>query len=108
MCAPTLTGSGFNGQWGLSKHPGEYVLKVLRKGLMSRVMKFTDGADGKIVDPGFGASLGSGRMLFPVEIKGDGDANRDKNAWKTGAFYGIPAAGFVAPMSAAPAESPAR
>ncbi len=82
----------------LDKNPGDYEVKVLRGGKLSRTMKFTVGADGKIVDSGIAqkAGLGVDWAVFPVRMQGDNDAGQkvDKNAWKTGALFGNPLPGF--------------
>lgn len=80
----------------LDKNPGEYEVKVLRKGTLVRALKFTV-ANGKIVDNGIAAKsfLGNARMIVPVTVTGDEDgAKPDLLAWKTGAFFGNPLAGF--------------
>ena len=40
--------------------------------------------------------IGGIRMLVPVKVVGAGDGQWDATAWKTGAFYGNPLAGFTA------------
>lgn len=82
----------------LDKNPGEYEIKILRSGKLSRDMKFTVGDDGKIVDNGLGApdKLNTKRMVFPVQIIGTQDGTYQKSAWKTEAFYGNPVLGFAA------------
>ena len=85
------------GAFRLDKNPGEYEVKVLRKGALVRTLKFTVGANGKIVDNGIAAknSLGNRRMIVPVVVTGDEDgAKPDLEAWKTGAFFGNALAGF--------------
>lgn len=83
----------------LDKNPGEYEIKVLRKGKLCRQAKFTVGEDGKIVDNGLVATnkLGTDRMILPVKVIGTTDGAWQKTAWKTDAFYGNPLKGFVAP-----------
>jgi hypothetical protein len=82
----------------LDENPGEYELKILNSGKLVRSMKFTVGADGKIVDSGIGTEQrpSGTRYLIPVKIAGDLDGKWDQNAWKTDAYYGNPYAGFVA------------
>ncbi len=82
----------------LDKNPGEYELKVLRGGELARSLKFTVGADGKMVDNGVVKQnqIGGIRMLVPVKVIGAADGKWDVNAWKTDAFYGNPLAGFAA------------
>lgn len=75
----------------MDKNPGEYEIKVLRKGALVRTLKFTVGANGKIVDPGINAanSLGTKRIVVPVQVMGDEDgAKPDLQAWRTDAFFG--------------------
>ena len=82
----------------LDKNPGEYEIKVLRKGDLARTLRFTVGADGKIADNGVVAQnkIGGIRQLVPVKVVGAGDGQWDASAWKAGAFYGNPLAGFSA------------
>lgn len=82
----------------LDKNPGEYEIKILRGGDLARSIKFTVGADGKIVDNGVVKQnkIGGIRMLAPVKVVGAGDGQWNPNAWKTDAFYGNPLAGFTA------------
>jgi hypothetical protein len=81
----------------LDKNPGEYEIKVLRKGSLVRTLKFTVGADGKIVDTGIAERnlLGNKRIIVPVQVTGDEDgAKPDLQAWRTSAFFGNALSGF--------------
>jgi hypothetical protein len=81
----------------MDKNPGEYEIKVLRKGKLVRALKFTVGADGKITDNGIARqnSLGTRRMIVAAQVSGDEDgAKPDLEAWKTGAFFNSPLKGF--------------
>ena len=81
----------------MDKNPGEYEVKVLRNGKLARTMKFTVGANGKIVDNGVSREneLGTRRLTFFASVIGDeGGRKPDKEAWRTGAFYGNPLKGF--------------
>jgi len=81
------------------KNPGEYEIKILENGKLARTAKFTMGPGGKLVDTGIGhqSSLGTGRIVIPVQVVGDQDGTWDKNAWKSEAFYGNPLNGFSLP-----------
>lgn len=83
----------------LSSNPGEYEVKVLRDGDLVRSMKFSVGADGKIVDNGVasGNNLGWYGLILPVKVLGTSDGTWDATAWRTAAFYGNPLTGFTAP-----------
>jgi hypothetical protein len=85
--------------FSLDKNPGEYEVKVLRDGKLSRDLKFTAGDGGQIVDTGIVAAnhLGTKRVLVPVKVLGTGDGAYNKAAWQTDAFYGNPLTGFTAP-----------
>ena len=87
-----------SGWFVLEKNPGNYELKVLRNNQLARSIKFSVGADGKIVDPGITKQnkIGGVRMIFPVQIIGAADGAWNKIAWQTEAFYGNPLAGFTA------------
>lgn len=77
---------------------GEYQIKILRDGKLSRVITFSVTADGKMVDNGYAAQAGYRyNWIVPVQVSGDGDGTWDKAAYKTGAFYGNPLSGFTAP-----------
>ena len=91
--------SGETGQMHLlSENPGEYELKIVHKGELARSIKFTVAADGSF-DNGIATTnkLGSDRVIVPVKVLGSQDGVWDRLAWKTGAFYGNPLAGFSAP-----------
>lgn len=83
----------------MNQKPGEYEVKVLRDGDLARSAKFTVGPDGRLVDNGITQknNLGGLAMILPVKVIGAADGQWDPNAWKTGAFYGNPLTGFVAP-----------
>jgi hypothetical protein len=95
---PARAGDGW---LDLSKNPGDYEVKVMRAGKLTRTLKFTVGDDGKVVDNGLAAKakLGGTAILLPVKllVDSDGGGKIDKNAWKKGALLGNPPAGFTAP-----------
>lgn len=78
--------------------PGEYEIKVLQQGRLTRTAKFTVAADGSY-DNGIASAnkLGSAKVVVPFKILVD-HAPWDKLAWKTGAFYGNPLTGFTVPQ----------
>jgi hypothetical protein len=81
----------------LDKNPGEYEIKVLRKGKLVRTAKFIVGADGRIVDTGISQQnqLGTQRITIFAAVAGDEDGRKpDLVAWKTMAFFGEPLKGF--------------
>ncbi len=81
----------------VTQNPGDYEIKVLSRGRLRRVLKFTVAPDGKF-DNGIATAnkLGSNRVIVPVQVIGDQDGLWDKLAWKTGAFFGNPLTGFTA------------
>ncbi|MEZ0373078.1 MAG: hypothetical protein ACAI44_28565 [Candidatus Sericytochromatia bacterium] len=82
----------------LFKNPGEYEIKVLHKGALSRSMKFTVGPDGKVVDNGFSTQLAAmGMWMMPVKTAAQTDGPWDAKLWQTNAFYANPVQGFQAP-----------
>ena len=89
--------NGYEPNYDLSANPGEYEIKCLAGGKLARVVKFTVNADGSL-DNGLAAAneLGSDRVMVPVSVKMD-VPQWDKEAWKTGAFYGHPLATFPIP-----------
>jgi hypothetical protein len=81
----------------MDKNPGEYEVKVLRKGKLVRAAKFSVGADGKIADNGISLhnELGTRRMTVLATVTGDEDGVKGNlDAWRTEAFYGNPLRGF--------------
>ncbi len=83
----------------LDANPGDYEIKVLRKGKLARAVTFTVGTDGKIVDNGIAAKnkMDTFVMVVPVKILPGQDGKANPATYKTDAFYGNPLAGFTAP-----------
>ena len=81
----------------LDKNLGDYEVKILRNGEVARIVTFTVGKDGKIVDNDVVAKnkLGGVRMLMPIKVVGAADGVWNKAAWQTDSFYGNPLAGFA-------------
>ncbi len=77
--------------------PGEYEIRVLQDGKLTRTAKFTVGPDASF-DNGIATAnkLGSNKVIIPVKVLVD-HAPWNKLAWKTEAFYGNPVTGFTAP-----------
>ena len=81
----------------LDKNPGEYEIKVLVKGQLARVAKFTINPDGTLADPiGKVNPMNTSRAILPVKVVST-QLPYDKEAWKTGMLYGNPLKDFVAP-----------
>ncbi len=81
----------------MDKNPGEYEVKVLRKGKLVRTVKFTVGANGRIVDNGVTRDneLGTSRLTFFASVTGDEEGRQPNlQAYKTTAFFGSPLRGF--------------
>lgn len=88
-------GDSYASAFKLNKNPGDYEVKVLHNGKLSRTMKFAVGTDGKIVDNGYSLHLAAlDRWTMPVQIVSQTDGAWDANAWKTGAFYNNLIPGF--------------
>jgi hypothetical protein len=89
---------GYDPRFAVARNPGEYEVKVLVVHHLARSIKFTVNADGSF-DNGIATAnkLGSDRMIVPVQVIGDSVVPWDRNAWKSGAFYGNPLTGFSAP-----------
>lgn len=87
------------GAFRMDKNPGEYEIKVLRGGKLVRTAKFQIGTDGKLVDNRIAAnnSLGTTRIIMPVQVLGNEDADYDPASWRSMAFYGDALGGFTAP-----------
>jgi hypothetical protein len=77
------------------KNPGDYTVKIYRKGAQIRELGFTVDADGRFVVPAYTNQifLPYHRIVLPVKIT-DTTQKWDAAAWKTDAFYGNPLDGF--------------
>jgi len=88
------------GHFKLYQNPGEYEIKVLRDGVLSRSLKFTIGKNGKPVDTGGIVQqngLAKEGAVVPVQVLGNSDGVWNKTAWKTDAIWGNPPVGFTVP-----------
>lgn len=88
---------GYDPKFFLANNPGDYEVKVLLVGNLARSIKFNVDGSGNF-DTGIAAAnkLGSNRAIVPVQVLGNQE-QWDHTAWKTGAFYGNPLSGFIAP-----------
>lgn len=79
------------------KNPGEYTVKIYRKGTQIRELSFTIGTDGRILVPVYSNQipLPYYRVILPVKILETERWNFTN--WKTDAFYGNPISGFISP-----------
>jgi hypothetical protein len=79
------------------KNPGDYTVKVYRKGTEIRELNFTVGADGKFIAPAYTSQifLPYHRIILPVKVIQPTEKSNPM-AWKTDAFYGNPLGGFSA------------
>ena len=69
------------------KNPGEYEIKLMRDKKLARSIKFSVGADGKLVNNNIGRDLlGETDFLVPAQILGATDGTFNKLAWKDGVF----------------------
>jgi hypothetical protein len=84
--------------FNMSENPGDYQVKIFVKEQPARVIDFKIGVDGKLVDNGFaGQANFKYSWIFPAKITGFAEGTIDKQAYKTGAFYGNPLPGFTVP-----------
>jgi len=89
---------GYAPRFGVRNNPGDYEVKVLILGHLARSIKFKVSANGSLEGGIDNANtLGTDRVVVPVQVVGESSGPWDRNAWKTDAFYGNPLAGFVAP-----------
>lgn len=89
---------GYAPRFGVRNNPGDYEVKVLLLGHLARSIKFKVSANGNVESGVDSANtLGTNRVVVPVQVLGDSNGTWNRNAWKTEAFYGNPLAGFVAP-----------
>ncbi|MEJ7713480.1 MAG: hypothetical protein WKF84_27455 [Pyrinomonadaceae bacterium] len=78
--------------------PGEYTVKVFRKGVQVREAKFSVDSEGLFVGGGFAGQINliNYGIILPVKVMGTLD-KWNAIAWKTDAFYGNPVSGFSVP-----------
>ena len=79
------------------KNPGDYIVKIYRKGVQVRELKFSIGPDSRIVDAGYQKpmTLTEYKVIVPVKVIGAAE-KWNATAWQTDAFYGNPLPGFSA------------
>lgn len=95
----TDTGSSNYGDFfNLYQNPGEYEIKVLKGGKLSRSAKFTVESDGKIKQVGLAENTKQGNlsMTIPVKVMPGQDPKWDSNSWKNDMYYGNPVSNFNA------------
>jgi hypothetical protein len=88
----------YPGAFFADKNPGEYTVKIYRKGIQVRELKFTIGPDARIVDGGYQKpmTLTEYKVMVPVKVIGATE-KWNATAWQTDAFYGNPLTGFTVP-----------
>ena len=89
--------SNFPDAFFADKNPGNYVVKIYRKGVQVRELQFSIGPDSRIVDAGYQKpmTLTEYKVVVPVKIIGAAE-KWNPTAWQTDAFYGNPLPGFSA------------
>ncbi len=88
--------SGYDEMFKVYQNPGEYEIKLVRDKKLARSIKFSVGADGKLVSTGVGKELYTAGTMVPAGILGDTDGVYNKLAWKDGA-WGNPISGLIVP-----------
>ena len=83
----------------LDANPGDYEIKVLRKGKLARTIALTVGADGKIADNGVAEKnkMGIGVLVIPVKVLPGMDGRAKLDTAKTDLYYGNPPVGLILP-----------
>lgn len=89
--------NNYSAQHFLAVNPGDYELKLTRDGKPIRSATFTVGSDGKIVNNGQNAALNTIWYTLPIKIDPAVEPGANLATYKTGAFYGNPLPGFIAP-----------
>jgi hypothetical protein len=92
-----LSANNYSSRHFLATNPGTYELKLLRDGKPIRSATFTVDAKGLVVNDGMGARLGTPWYFLPIKIEPGAEPAASAVAYKTGAFYGNPIPGFIAP-----------
>jgi hypothetical protein len=88
-------GDSYDGWWKVYENPGEYEIRVERKGVPARTFKFTIGKDGKPVPSGIGKEIAEGHDLtvVPVKIEDTSDGAINQIILKSG-WWGNPISGL--------------
>ncbi len=96
-------GNPYNKEWYANAHffdrnPGDYVVKIFRKGVQIREISFAVGADGRFVVPAYASQVPIPNYSFitPVKVL-DPSEKWNINSWKTDAFFANPVSGFSVP-----------
>lgn len=78
------------------ENPGEYEIRVLRRGALARVIRFSVGRDGRPVDSGVGKEITQGHELVavPVKMEGTTDGALNPAVLKSG-WWGNPISGLT-------------
>ncbi|MBB6048471.1 hypothetical protein [Armatimonas rosea] len=92
-----LSANNYSSRHFLATNPGSYELKLLRDGKPIRSATFTVDEKGLVVNDGIGARLGTLWYFLPIKIEPGAEPATSLAAYKTGAFYGNPIPGFIAP-----------
>jgi hypothetical protein len=80
------------------KNPGDYIVKIFRKGVQVRELQFSIGPDSRIVDGGYQKPMTLTEYKVIVSVKVIGATEKwNAMAWQTDAFYGNPLTGFKVP-----------
>lgn len=97
MIKPTEQ-SGRNMWWKLYENPGEYEIKLVRKGEVTRTAKFTIGKDGYPVQNGVGKEVKNiyGGIVVPTQISGTADGTINQTILKSG-WWGNPISNLIVP-----------
>jgi hypothetical protein len=80
------------------KNPGDYIVKIYRKGVQVRELSFSIGPDSRIASGGYEKpmTLTEYKVMVPVKVIGTAE-KWNATAWQTDAFYGNPLTGFSVP-----------
>jgi hypothetical protein len=92
-----LSANNYSAQHFLATNPGDYEIKITRDGKLIRSASFTVGTDGKIVNTGLGTKLNTIWYGLPIKVEASMEVGANLTSYKTGAFYGNPIPGFIAP-----------
>jgi len=94
MIKPTEQ-TGRNMWWKLYENPGEYEIKMIRNGEVTRTAKFTIGKNGFPEQNGIGKEVKGiyGGVLYQPQISGTADGSLNQTILKSG-WWGNPISGF--------------
>lgn len=88
--------ASYDSWWKFYENPGDYEIKILRKGELARTLKFSTNADANFIESGIGkeVTVGYGGIVVPVVLSGTTDGTLNQTILKSG-WWGNPISGLM-------------